>query len=678
MSSSAAKQVAPEKIHTVNGTRIAVFQTFFSEKTRHRLSPNCIPIYVPQNDRFLENSIILELVKGGSHQCADFVGLFSWRFFEKIPISFSEIIQRMSADRFQAAVYSFFGAIPKAAIWRYAESKHPGILAAAKYLLSRMGIEPDLEQLEAPVIYQNHFLCRPGVLNAYCESMLGPAIRLMRDSGDEELQALLCKDAGYYDYEKDTQDMGEIFGQRFPTLHPFICERLFSTWLAISNSDEPRHVWDGTFVDPRKAAWDQEARSAHSRPVTACNTDSKRMTTRSKTTITTSLIVTSYGQETWYTQMCLQRIAEWKQTHHELIVVVHDESALMRAFLELFKSMGVIDVLLFAEPGHGHVRGVNLGMRHARGEFLVNICIDVMVGPGVVDECIKRLQGNISLGAIGWHYEWAASYPGTYWIEDRLHFEVRPRSRDLACRDGDQLLETYVEAIRESPWFTGKVFGAIGYERLLCFNGSFYCIRRDLWEHIGGLDYSRFPHFFADDLLCYAVLDCGYSIGNINPLYGSCENPGFFRQMNELKWQGVHDRNRHRNELRWIPWFGAPSLTVSELVFIDVILGRLEIGAAIACVGDFEQASGFECIDPQHFNDEAQLLLSEQTFNLVVCGEVSRLDKVKKHLSENGVLLVLSNVDQHKGLQYHDRLGVYFRTPHRLAFDRPIDSESLD
>jgi hypothetical protein len=70
-----------------------------------------------------------------------------------------------------------------------------------------------------------------------------------------------------------------------------------------------------------------------------------------------SIIVTTYGTDTLYTQACLEAIRRWKNGHHELIVVTLDESPLLQAYLEACVAEGLIDRLVYTSSGHGHTRG---------------------------------------------------------------------------------------------------------------------------------------------------------------------------------------------------------------------------------------------------------------------------------------------------------------------------------
>ncbi len=86
-----------------------------------------------------------------------------------------------------------------------------------------------------------------------------------------------------------------------------------------------------------------------------------------------SLVVTTYGTDTLDTQSCLEAIRRWKNSHHEVIVVTHDESALLRAYLEASVADGLINRLVYAVPGHGHTRGFNLGVQYAKSDVIFNI-----------------------------------------------------------------------------------------------------------------------------------------------------------------------------------------------------------------------------------------------------------------------------------------------------------------
>jgi glycosyltransferase involved in cell wall biosynthesis len=189
-----------------------------------------------------------------------------------------------------------------------------------------------------------------------------------------------------------------------------------------------------------------------------------------------SLVVTTYGTDTLYTQGCLESIRRWKNTHHELIVVTHDESALLGAYLAACRADRLIDKLVFAASGHGHTRSFNLGVQYANSDLIFNICNDILIGPSLVDDCAHKLRHDPQLGLIGWHWY----NRGTFWKEGRI-VECRLRDEDkpfIAAADEKN--------IRSAPWFTGRAFAALGGPKWLCLcNTGFFGIRRSLLDTIG-------------------------------------------------------------------------------------------------------------------------------------------------------------------------------------------------
>ena len=53
-----------------------------------------------------------------------------------------------------------------------------------------------------------------------------------------------------------------LFGVPHFTLHPFVAERLFSTWLALHPEIRLRQIWRGRFVDAAAVSHEPEMRSA--------------------------------------------------------------------------------------------------------------------------------------------------------------------------------------------------------------------------------------------------------------------------------------------------------------------------------------------------------------------------------------------------------------------------------
>jgi GT2 family glycosyltransferase len=261
-----------------------------------------------------------------------------------------------------------------------------------------------------------------------------------------------------------------------------------------------------------------------------------------------SIVVTTHRTDSLYTQACLSSIERWKNTHHELIVVAHDASELLRAYLEYCVKKRVVDKLLLAVSQHGHTRSFNLGCLHASGNTIFNISNDILVGPSIVDDCAQNLINNPRIGIIGWH--WIGN--GARWEERRLvGYQLRTPDPTMDANE--------VENIRSAPWFTGRTFAALSGAKVLHLcNGSFFGIRTDVLKKVGGGFAPQYPHCWADDFMCYAVLEQGYDVIGFDDRFKS---PAFFR---EFQYDNMEVSDRRRNEDRIV--LDDPALDIADMI----------------------------------------------------------------------------------------------------------------
>lgn len=303
-----------------------------------------------------------------------------------------------------------------------------------------------------------------------------------------------------------------------------------------------------------------------------------------------SIIVTTYGTDTLYTQACLEAIRRWKKGHHELIVVTHDESPLLQAYLEACLAEGLIDRLVYTSSGHGHTRGFNLGVSYTTADVVFNICNDIEIGPSLVDDCAHKLRRDPQLGIIGWHWY----NEGTFWRDNRIA-EYRLRNEDEP-----EMSKSEEENIRAAPWFTGRTFAALNGPKRLCLcNTSFFGIRRDLLDRIGGGFESRYTHYWADDFLNYAVLDQGLDVRHFEEKFRRDD----FMYEFQYKHTDVPDRRRHEDALRYEGAF-LPAIRLlgggmseKESIFLHILARAIPDGATVTNVGLWRGSSAIVLLD---------------------------------------------------------------------------------
>lgn len=236
---------------------VLIGQVFYDATSEQALAAEFCPLENKHLSSFFEADVVRAAIGGGWHAGADFVGIFSWRFRRKIPLSGSDVIARLTTAPTHD-VYSFFGALDPGPVWRLAERKHPGILAAAELLFERLGLGAETAAVETAPIYQNHFIARADLYERFVAEWLGPALDTMADPDDDEMQAALLVDSGYRDARHEPGELERLYGVRYLPLHPFIAERLFSTWLATGTRASVHALWSGRFVEPDDVAHEPE------------------------------------------------------------------------------------------------------------------------------------------------------------------------------------------------------------------------------------------------------------------------------------------------------------------------------------------------------------------------------------------------------------------------------------
>ncbi len=382
---------------------------------------------------------------------------------------------------------------------------------------------------------------------------------------------------------------------------------------------------------------------------------------------TISIIITSYGNDTWYIQQCLGCIRRWKQSYHEVIVVVHDETPLQRQFLEFCLRIGLIDKLLLAVTGHGHVKGVNLGFQHASGDIVFNICNDMRIGPEIVDICAEKLRADRQLGLIGWHYDWNPDIEGACWRNGKLEYALR---RDFDQTSPEELPQGFIEKMENAVWFTGKMFAAMGKKRLICCNGSFLGIRKVDWDHVGGFDEIHFPYHWGDDFLTCAIIDQGLNVSNIPAAYRVGRQPENFLSLNELFWQGKPDKNRNRDDLAWKITTDCPPLNHREQLYLEVqektIAANWEIAMSENFPWQFKNSITNRIIPIKRVND----LPHGQRVNLILINQNHFCYSLRNQLKLHGKIIIFNETEPHLGNATIARLGIIHNDPPRLSFTR--------
>ena len=222
---------------------LKIYQIFYlPEEHRPHLDPCCIP-YDNSNGKspFFENEVIRILINTYAHTGCDYFGVIAWSFLKKVniknPSAYLGIQERINAEP-GADIYSFFSHWGRHKPFNHPNSGHPGMWKIAQVLMSRMKLDIDTRNYSvARAIYMNYFIAKPSVYDAYVSEFLIPAMAIMSNPADQEMQQLLWGDSNY---KRDVMTDAErarlvsLFGKNFYPWHAFICERLFNVWYSMN------------------------------------------------------------------------------------------------------------------------------------------------------------------------------------------------------------------------------------------------------------------------------------------------------------------------------------------------------------------------------------------------------------------------------------------------------------
>lgn len=227
---------------------IRIRQIYYSDKQRGRLLKQAEPYCNTHANHFMENQVLADCYRSKDYRGCNYYGVFSWRFFKKTKMNFEALDSTIARDPQRAHVYGFcLEHPPHVNVWRYALDRgwHPtSIIDIGQKILDRLGFREDILTLSTPAVYSNYWLATPEIFKRYLEEMLLPAMDLMEN--DEEIMGLCYEDSKYQLPSGRTmltpEQLLKIFNRPYYTLHSFVCERLFSTWLALNPAISFKHI----------------------------------------------------------------------------------------------------------------------------------------------------------------------------------------------------------------------------------------------------------------------------------------------------------------------------------------------------------------------------------------------------------------------------------------------------
>ena len=209
----------------------------------------------------------------------------------------------------------------------------------------------------------------------------------------------------------------------------------------------------------------------------------------------TSIIILVYNQLS-YTKLCVDSIIRNTSEPFELIFVDNGSVDGTREYLEEIKNKIERVKIIVNDENIGFALGNNQAFQDARGEYILLLNNDVIVGPGWLSGLQRGIESGSTIGLVG------------------------PRSNYVA---GVQLVEgaTYGNSVQEIEAFCGEWTGkhwADGFktDRII---GFCMLVKREVIEKIGGLDRQFSDGNFGDDDFCLRANIAGFEIWVCNDVF---------------------------------------------------------------------------------------------------------------------------------------------------------------
>jgi len=199
--------------------------------------------------------------------------------------------------------------------------------------------------------------------------------------------------------------------------------------------------------------------------------------------LTSIIILTRNNLE--YTKMCLESIRRYTPEPHEIIVVDNGSTDGTIEYLEAQEDVKLIKNGL----NLGFALGNNLGLREARGEYIVILNNDTVVTEGWLTRLINSAQSNPQVGIVGPRSNYVV---GVQLVKNVPYGDNMDAMQEFARQWSLENSGRYEEALR-----------VIGFCML---------VKREVIEKIGGFDPYYEAGNFEDDDFCIRAQRAGFKI----------------------------------------------------------------------------------------------------------------------------------------------------------------------
>ncbi len=202
---------------------------------------------------------------------------------------------------------------------------------------------------------------------------------------------------------------------------------------------------------------------------------------------------------------------------------------------ELEKQYSNVTIVL-NEQNYGFAKGNNIGIKKAKGDYIILLNNDTVVTRGWITGFIKHLEKDERLGMIG---------PVTNHARNEARINVSYRN----IKDMDRFAEMYTLAN------SNKLYTDIDMLVMFCV-----AMKKELINEVGYLDESFGIGMFEDDDFSYAVKKAGYNIAYVKDVFIHHYGSASFKKLGRQKLVQIFNENKKIFEKKWnVKWTGHKS-----------------------------------------------------------------------------------------------------------------------
>lgn len=244
-----------------------------------------------------------------------------------------------------------------------------------------------------------------------------------------------------------------------------------------------------------------------------------------------SIIIITYNNLK-YTKQCIDSIIEkTAYPNYEIIIVDNnsqDETPMYLTKLE--KEYSNVSTFL-NNKNYGFAKANNIGIKHAKGDYIILLNNDTIVTRGWIGGLIKHLERINSLGIVG---------PVTNNCGNEAKIDIEYYNFNEIDSAADQYTFSNIN----------KLYRNINMVALFCA-----AFRKEIIKQIGYLDESFGIGMFEDDDFCYRIKKQGYEIACAEDVFIHHHGSVSFNKIATKEYEQLFNKNKELYEKKWnISW----------------------------------------------------------------------------------------------------------------------------